>query len=108
MVRDELTYRLEKDIKGKWCLPIMHESGRDFYDLKPIQYLTVTEKDNLQVDVLEDVHCDCDNDEFVSYFPTEIQELKDDYYTDIDVMRDYIEEGVFEYVFDKLIEEGDN
>lgn len=110
---DLITYRLEKDDNGVWCLLISHYSGRDFYTYKPLRYLSDDELEELQESIFEELEKDIDDEEFRSLFSSldmekAVEELDQARYDCSDfweALREYLNTQVFEMIIDSLIAE---
>lgn len=109
-ILDNLKYRLSQE-NGKWCKMKSHPSGRDFYDPFPIEYLSDDEIDQLKEEVLDDVYCDYETFE-TDFTPIlNEQEVKEEMETagfrkfDLNTIKEYCEDALFEMAFDQLIRE---
>lgn len=118
--RDNLSYRLVKSelTNNKWCIMKGHYSGRDFYKARPIETMDDEEIEKLKLDVFEDMNTDFNEKEFNDLFEKTfkntdaIEELKkagygstkdkDDF---MENLRDYVDETIFQTIFNGFCEE---
>jgi hypothetical protein len=110
---DNLKYRLtEQD--GKWCISISHPSGRDFYDYKPIEYMSDYEIEQLRFAVWEDMGVDYPDSIFNTIWnhilenPEAIAELAQaGYHSNIDMegFREFLDTMLFENLFDYFVKQ---
>jgi hypothetical protein len=112
---NNLKYRLE-NVDGKWCQKINDISGRDFYETRPIEYMSFQEIEDLKFEVIEDVGNEVDDNDFYDMFydmygnETSIEDElykagyawsdEADFY---EALRQYMEEKLFQKAFDSLL-----
>jgi hypothetical protein len=111
-VMENLKYRLSFE-NEKWCKPISHPSGRDFYDYQPVEMMSEDDVENLKEEVLDDVYTDYPDSDFLKIFdkvvddPDVIDEMKKEgyYETNMEAFREFCDDFLFQFIFDGLVNE---